>query len=338
MMMLTELEEKDSPEGYRRTIERLRSALESSDAVVIGGGAGLSASAGFDYGGKRFEDNFSDFRAKYGIRDMYSGGFYPFPTQEEYWAWWSRFICINRYDTAPGKPYTDLLELVKGRDYFVLTTNVDHQFQLAGFDKKRLFYTQGDYGLFQCSVPCTQETYDDEAAVRRMAAEQKDMRIPSELIPCCPRCGRRMVPNLRVDGRFVQDRGWYEASGRYREFLDRADGKRVLFMELGVGGNTPGIIKIPFLKMTADNSNAVYSCVNLGEAYTGKGIEERSIVLNADIGAVLRDVLASERRKRRKYHLPRLPWERREGLVRDGGRRRHPPAGVPEQGQVGRRL
>ena len=221
---------------------------------------------------------------------MYSGGFYPFPSPEECWAWWSRHIYYNRYDVTPGKPYTDLLELVRGRNYFVLTTNVDHQFQLAGFDKARLFYTQGDYGLWQCSEPCHQATYDNEAAVRQMIAEQVDMRVPSELIPRCPRCGKPMTMNLRCDDTFVQDEGWYAAARRYEDFLHRHKNSRILFLELGVGSNTPGIIKVPFLHMTAQNPRATYACVNLGEAVTMRGLEAQSILLDADISAVLSDL------------------------------------------------
>ena len=268
-------------------IERLREALDTADAVVIGAGAGLSASAGLTYSGERFERYFSDFRAKYGIRDMYSGGFFPFDGPEEHWAWWSRQIMVNRYERAPKPVYDALLNLVKGRDYFVLTTNVDHQFQLAGFDKKRLFYTQGDYGLWQCSGPCHQETYENEETVRRMFAEQKDMRVPSALVPYCPRCGRPMAMNLRCDNTFVQDKGWYEAAGRYGDFLRRHTGTRVLLLELGVGGNTPVIIKYPFWKMAMQDKNITYACINQEEAYAPRELQKRSVCIAEDIGAVL---------------------------------------------------
>lgn len=218
---------------------------------------------------------------------MYSGGFYPFPSLEEYWAWWSRHIYYNRYDVTHGKPYADLLEMVRSRNYFALTTNVDHQFQLAGFDKTRLFYTQGDYGLWQCSEPCHQATYDNEAVVRRMIAEQADMRVPSELIPHCPKCGKPMTMNLRCDDTFAQDTGWYAAAHQYEDFLHRYGTDRILFLELGVGGNTPGIIKVPFLRMTAQNPRATYACINLGEAITMNGLKAQSILLDADIGKVL---------------------------------------------------
>ena len=275
---------------YSEQIDRLRLELDEADAVVIGAGSGLSTSAGLTYDGERFERHFSDFIKKYGIRDMYSGGFYPFESLEEYWAWWSRHIIVNRYEKAPKPVYDDLLALVRDRDYFVLTTNVDHQFQMAGFDKKRLFYTQGDYGLWQCSRPCHQETYDNEETVRRMVAEQRDMKVPTELIPHCPKCGRPMTTNLRCDDTFVQDEGWYAAAQRYEDFLRRHEGMRVLFLELGVGMNTPGIIKIPFLKMTTRNPNATYACINLGEAITMKDLEKQSILLDADIGTVLNDL------------------------------------------------
>ena len=273
---------------YSAQIEWLRAALDAADAVVIGAGAGLSTSAGFTYNGERFERYFSDFAEKYGIGDMYSGGFYPFPTREEFWAYWSRYIFINRYQDAPKPVYDELLELVRDKDYFVITTNVDHCFQEAGFDKKRLFYTQGDYGLFQCSKPCCQETFDNEAVIREMLERQENMRVPAELIPTCPHCGRPLTLNLRCDDSFVEDEGWHRAAERYENFLRTRGGQRVLFMELGVGYNTPVIIKYPFWHMTAKNPNAVYACVNLDGADSMRGIEERSILIEADIGDVVR--------------------------------------------------
>ncbi len=268
-------------------IEHLKAAIAEADAVVIGAGAGLSTAAGFTYSGERFAQYFSDFAEKYCIRDMYSGGFYPFPTPEEFWAYWSRYILINRYQDAPKPVYETLLRLVREKDYFVVTTNVDHCFQKAGIDKKRLFYTQGDYGLFQCSAPCRPETFDSEAVIRAMAEQQKDMRVPSELLPRCPHCGRPMTTNLRCDDRFAEDEGWHAAAERYENFLRTRAGQKILFWELGVGYNTPGIIKYPFWRMTARNPNAVYACVNLGEADAPSEIKDRSICIDADIGEIL---------------------------------------------------
>ncbi len=268
-------------------IERLSQQLAGSDAIVIGAGAGLSTSAGFTYTGERFEHYFPDFIARYHFSDMYSGGFYPFDTLEEHWAYWSRYIFCNRYLDAPKPVYQELLSLVQDKDYFVLTTNVDHQFQKAGFDRHRLFYTQGDYGLWQCMEPCHQKTYDNEEAVRQMVAGQRDMRIPTKLVPRCPVCGKPMAMNLRSDNTFVEDEGWHRAAGRYHDFLRRHDGLKVLFLELGVGANTPAIIKYPFWKMTYANPNAAYACINFGEAFAPPEIRGRSICINADIGNVL---------------------------------------------------
>lgn len=228
-----------STESCSEQINRLKNEIKNADAIVIGAGAGMSTSAGLTYDGERFEKYFPDFHKKYGISDMYSGGFYPYETLEEYWAWWSRHIYINRYDITAGKPYMDLLNIVKDKDYFVLTTNVDHQFQLAGFDKKRLFYTQGDYGLWQCSRACHDKTYDNEETVRLMIKTQKNMKIPSDLIPKCPVCGAPMTMNLRCDNSFVQDNGWYSAASRYEDFIRRHKESHLLFLELGVGSNTP---------------------------------------------------------------------------------------------------
>ena len=270
--------------------ERLRDALDAADAVVIGAGAGLSTSAGFVYTGERFDQYFSDFAVKYGFQDMYSGGFYDFPSQEEFWAYWSRYIFINRYMDPPKPVYSDLFSLVKDREYFVITTNVDHCFQKVGFAKERLFYTQGDYGLFQCSEPCCQETWDNEQQVREMLREQKDMRIPADLIPRCPHCGRPVSMNLRGDDRFVEDSGWHAAADRYSDFLDKWADRKVLFLELGVGWNTPVIIKYPFWQMTARNPDAVYVCINYGEAVCPKEIRKQAICINGDIGAVLQNL------------------------------------------------
>ena len=276
-----------STPGFSAQIEQLKQALDQADAVVVGAGAGLSTSAGFTYSGARFAQYFSDFVAKYGFSDMYTGGFFPYPTKEEFWAYWSRYILVNRYQDAPKPVYENLLKLLQGKDYFVITTNVDHCFQKAGFDKKRLFYTQGDYGLFQCSDPCCQETWDNEALIRRMAAQQKDMRIPAALIPTCPHCGKPLTMNLRSDDKFVEDEGWHAAAERYENFLRTRAGQKILFLELGVGYNTPVIIKYPFWQMTARNPDAVYACVNQGQAAAPREILERSICIDGDIGAVL---------------------------------------------------
>lgn len=274
--------------SYWDSIARAKQEIENADAIVIGAGAGLSTSAGFTYSGKRFEENFPDFIEKYGFSDMYSAGFYPYDTLEEYWAYWSRYILINRYRETPKSVYSDLYGLVRNKDYFVLTTNVDHCFQKAGFDKNRLFYTQGDYGLWQCSKPCHDKTYDNETIVKKMAAEQKNMRVPSELVPHCPVCGAPMLMNLRADDTFVEDEGWHAAAERYRSFLLRHNGMKVLYLELGVGGNTPGIIKYPFWQMTHDNPKAVYICINLSEAYAPTEIRRQSICIDDDIGKVLK--------------------------------------------------
>ncbi|MBQ8133829.1 MAG: Sir2 silent information regulator family NAD-dependent deacetylase [Clostridia bacterium] len=278
-------------ENYTKQIHRIKNEISNADAIIIGAGAGLSASAGFTYSGERFEKYFSDFVAKYGITDMYSGGFYPFPSLEEFWAWWSRHILVNRYEKAPKPIYEELHRLIKDKNYFVLTTNVDHQFQKAGFDKQRLFYTQGDYGLFQCSKPCHDKTYDNEDMVLKMVSEQKDMKIPSALVPRCPVCGEPMTMNLRSDDTFVEDKGWHKAAKRYNEFLENNCNKRILLLELGVGANTPVIIKYPFWKMTAKNPDATYVCINFGESCCPSEIEKQAVCINSDIGKVIDDLL-----------------------------------------------
>ena len=288
--MFSRIWTKLSTKSCSESMERLKAALRDCDAVVIGAGAGLSTSAGFVYTGERFKKYFSDFAEKYGIKDMYSGGFYPFATPEEHWAYWSRYIYINRYQDAPKPVYDNLLKLVADKDYFVITTNVDHCFQKAGFGKRRLFYTQGDYGLFQCSEPCCQETFDNESVIRQMIERQENMKIPTELLPTCPHCGKPMTMNLRCDDTFVEDEGWHKAAERYENFLRTRAGGKILFLELGVGYNTPIIIKYPFWQMTAKNPNATYVCINQGQAGCPQEIERQSVCINADIGQVLQSL------------------------------------------------
>ena len=291
-------------ETYNEKIQRLGNVLEEADVVIIGAGAGLSTSAGFVYDGERFQKYFGDFKEKYGFRDMYSGGFYPYDTLEEHWAYWSRYIWINRYADAPKPVYDELLALVKDKDYFVLTTNVDHCFQKAGFDKERLFYTQGDYWLFQCSVPCHKETYDNAEIIRKMIEAQgyviaengeinlpegivPKMEVPSELVPHCPKCGKPMSMNLRADDTFVEDGGWHKAAQRYSDFLRRHQNMRVLFLEAAVGFNTPTIVKYSFWRMVYEWEDALYVCLNYGEAFAPDEIKKKSICINGDIGTIL---------------------------------------------------
>ena len=293
---------------YEEQVRKLKEKIQNVEAIVLGAGSGLSTAAGLTYSGERFQKYFFDFAKKYPIRDIYSGGFFPFESPEEFWAWWSRHIYFNRYIDAPSDVYGNLKKIVEGKDYFVLTTNVDHQFQRAGFTKERLFYTQGDYGLFQSSRPTVAKTYDNQEIVEKMLEAQGFVRdnwgifqlpedkklkmsIPTELIPICPDDGLPMAMNLRADENFVEDAGWKMAAKRYQDFLHSHRGKHALYWELGVGMNTPVIIKFPFWRYTEENPNAYYACLNLGEAGCSREISERSICLNADIGQVLRDLL-----------------------------------------------
>ena len=299
-----------STRAYLEDIKLLKEKIEDVDAIVIGAGAGLSTSAGFIYNGEIFKKYMFDFIKEYGIKDFYSGGFYPFPTKEIMWAFWSRNIYVNRYLDAPKDTYKKLLNLVKDKDYFVITTNVDHQFQKAGFDKKRLFYTQGDYGLFQSVNKNNKKTYDNEEIVYKMLEAQGfvknekgiydipnnsniNMSIPTELIPKCPDDGTNMTLNLRADDNFVEDEGWHQASIRYSNFIDSIKNQKVLYLELGVGMNTPVIIKYPFWNMVIENKKSTYTCINYNEAFCPTEILDRSIIINEDIDKVLDDIVES---------------------------------------------
>ena len=293
-----------------KKIQELGERIQQADAVMVGAGAGLSTAAGFVYSGERFYRYFSDFSEKYGFRDMYSGGFYPYSTQEEFWAYWSRYIWVNRYMDAPRSTYADLFRLVQGKDYFVLTTNVDHCFQKAGFDKKRLFYTQGDYGLFQCSKPCCRKTWENEGIIRSMVLAQgfdigpdnelvlpegtaAAMTVPTDLLPKCPNCGRPLTMNLRSDDRFVEDEGWKAAAVEYECFLTAHQGARMVYLEIGVGFNTPGIIKYSFWQQVYQNPEAVYACLNMEELQVPEQIKDRAIVIGGDSSGVIRELACS---------------------------------------------
>lgn len=294
--------------SYEDKLSDIKELTANADAIVIGAGAGLSTSAGFTYSGERFDKYFSDFKDRYKFTDMYSGGFYPYQTLEEHWAFWSRYIYINRYMNAPKPVYDNLYELVKDKDYFVITTNVDHCFQKAGFDKHRLYYTQGDYGLFQCSEPCHKKTYDNEDIIRKMVMAQGyefkedgslylpegrnlKLTVPSELVPYCPECGKPMSMNLRADNTFVEDEGWHVAAQRYEQFLERHKNLNIVFIELGIGYNTPVIIKYPFWQMTDKWQHAHYICLNCGQAYAPDEIKDKSVCVNKDIDEVIRRLL-----------------------------------------------
>lgn len=299
---------KEINRSMNNSFDSLKEVLNNADSILIGAGSGLSTAAGFVYTGSRFERYFHDFEEKYGFKDMYSGGFYPFESLEEFWAYWSRYIYINRYMNIPKDTYKNLYTLVKDKDYFILTTNVDHCFQKSGFHKDRLFYTQGDYGLFQCSEPCTNETYDNEEIITKMVVSQgyeindnKElinplgkqvlMKIPTDLIPYCPHCNKPMTMNLRADNTFVQDEGWYKAANRYQDYLLEHQDKNIVLLELGVGYNTPGIIKYSFWKYTEKWKKATYVCLNYNEAYAPIEIRKKSICLNGDIDEALKKLL-----------------------------------------------
>lgn len=302
-------ENLDKVEITKDKIEIVKEKIDQADAVVIGAGAGLSTAAGFIYDGERFNEYFGDFRDKYGFFDMYSGGFYNYDTLEEFWAYWSRYIFVNRYMNPPKTLYNDLYKIIENKDYFVLTTNVDHCFQKSGFNKERMFYTQGDYGLLQCSKPCHDEAYDNEQLVRQMVLSQGfviengilkkkenteiKMKIPAELVPKCPKCGRPMSMNLRADSTFVEDNGWHQAAKNYERFMERNRGRKVLFLELGVGYNTPGIIKYNFWQYAMNWQNAFYVCINKGQADIPSDIKSKSIGIDEDISAVVDKLLTT---------------------------------------------
>lgn len=277
----------EAMENEDKIVEAYRK-IRSADAILLGAGAGLSTAAGLVYDGEDFQKNFKDFIDKYDFPNLYYGGFGPFASPEEQWAYWSRFVWMERYEPGALPLYVQLLSLLKEKDFFVITTNVDHAFQKAGYPKERLFYTQGDYGLFQCSLPCHRKTYDNEAAIKAMLNQQKDMQIPTALIPKCPICGRPMSMNLRADETFVEDEGWHEAEERNDLFLaEHYDSDKIVYLELGVGENTPAIIHLPFLRLCSENPKATFIEVNAHPTNVPLALEPQSLVIKGDLKDVI---------------------------------------------------
>ena len=272
-------------------INETKELIKNADYILIGAGAGLSTSAGIEYTGKRFKDNFSEFIKKYNFTDMYTSGFYDFETEEEKWAYWAKHMHINNIGAEATKLYKDILKLIKNKEYFVITTNVDDQFYKSGFDENKIFAIQGSYRYIQCSQACHNKVYDATEIVKEMISKTKDCKIPTELVPICPVCGEVMETNLRKDSYFVQDDRWYIQNKRYEEFLTKAKNKELLLIELGVGFNTPGIIRFPFEQMVYQTDNWKLVRLNKDNCETILNIENRYIPLQNNISEIIQLML-----------------------------------------------
>lgn len=277
--------------SYKKRLEQAKRALEGAEYVLLGGGAGLSAAAGITYSGKRFTEHFEPFINKYGFTDLYTSSFYPFRTEEENWAYWAKHISINRFEIGATRLYEDLFQLVKEKEYFVISTNVESQFVKAGFPEDKVFEIQGDYSYLQCEKGCHDTLYYNEAVVKEMIEQTRDCRIPTDLVPKCPVCGGRMDVNLRKNGYFVQDEKWYESERRYKEFLSSTTEERIVYAELGVGFNTPGIIRYPFERMTYNNVNATLIRFNLEHPEGAPENKFRTIAFTEDMQKIVRDLM-----------------------------------------------
>lgn len=276
---------------YHQFIEKAKKAMEEAEYFLIGGGSGLSTAAGSLYSGKRFTDNFAPFIEKYGMTDMYSAGFYPFQTQEEKWAYWAKHISVNRYETSALKLYQDLFALLKGKNYFIITTNVDSHFEKGGFSSNRIFEVQGNYGNLQCAKGCHDKVYHNEQLVKKMVEQTVDCKVPTELVPKCPVCGGNMDVHLRINEDFVQDEKWYEANDTYNMFLEQALGKKMVFLELGVGFMTPTIIRHPFERMTYQHKDAVLIRFNKDYPDGIKENVDKTIAFTEDMQTVVSALL-----------------------------------------------
>lgn len=278
---------------YKEQIKHATALIKESEYILIGAGAGISTAAGLTYNGKRFTDNFSEFIKKYGtiyMKDMYTAGFYPFPTQEEKWGYWSKHSLLNRF-LPPALPlYKQLYDIIKEKNYFVLTTNVDHQFYKSGFEAKRIFATQGDYGAIQCEKACHPKIYNAKKQFYAMDKARQNCMIPSYMVPKCPVCGGNMTMHLRSDNYFVEDENWHNMASHYIDFLEKMHGKKGVLLELGVGFNTPAIIRFPFEKMTYENSNLSLIRLNLNEAMVPEILEDRVIGIGGDMSKTISDL------------------------------------------------
>lgn len=272
-------------------VRQIKELINKANYILIGAGSGLSTSAGIEYTGKRFTDNFADFIEKYKFTDMYTSSFYEFETEEEKWAYWAKHIDTNYTGMEATKVYKDILELVKNKDYFVITTNVDGQFIKSEFEKDKIFETQGSYKYIQCSKACHNKLYDDEEMVKEMIKRTKNLKIPSELVPKCPVCGECMEVNLRKDAYFIQNDLWYKKQKNYKEFISKTKNKNVVLLEFGVGFNTPGIIRFPFEQMVFQNTNWNLVRFNKENANVFLDIENKTIEVTEDIGKVIEELV-----------------------------------------------
>lgn len=276
-------------EEYNSRILKAKQIIKNANYILIGAGAGLSTAAGLEYSGKNFEKNYKEFIKKYNFEDLYSATFYPFKTEEEKWAFWAKLIELNRFN-KPLKLYKELLNLVKNKQYFILTTNVDTQFEIAGFEKNKIFATQGDYSLLQCKYGCHNKLYNNKEMVQKWLEFTKDCKIPKALVPKCPVCGKNMEMNLRKDNNFVQDENWYKQSKEYKNFLDITKNKNIVLLEIGVGFNTPGIIRFPFEQMVYNNKNATLIRINKDSPLSILEIKNKMISFDENTNQVIKDL------------------------------------------------
>ncbi len=276
-------------EEYKLRINKMKQLLKEADCILIGAGSGLSTAAGLKYSGENFQKNYKEFMQKYHFEDLYSASFYEFKTQEEKWAFFSKMILLNRYN-KPLTLYKELYDIVKDKNYFVITTNVDGQFEISGFDKEKIFAVQGDYKYLQCENACHNKLYDNSEIVKKWTANMKECKIPSEIVMKCPVCGGNMDMNLRKDDKFVQDENWYKQLKAYKDFLKEMKNKNVVLLEIGVGFNTPGIIRFPFEKMTMENSKTRLIRINKDYLKCFLDIEDKTITFNEEVKQILDDL------------------------------------------------
>lgn len=281
---------------YEEQIMQAADMIQKADYVLMGAGAGLSTAAGAVYGGTWFEKNFKEFKEKYGngpyMQDMYSAGFHPYPDEESFWGYWSKQAILGGIDLDVTPLYKDILKLLKDKRTFCLSTNADGQFRKAGYKEEQIFCTQGDYFHIQCQKACHQRTYNAVKLFKQMDQARKNCQIPTYMVPKCPICGGPMTMNLRCDQYFVQDEAWYQAEKRFGDFLNEAlkSQKKLLLLELGVGFNTPTIIRFPFEKLVKENKQVNLIRLNLNEAVIPESIEQQAVGINKDIKQTIKDL------------------------------------------------
>lgn len=279
--------------NYIEKIQHLSELIYNTDAIVIGGGSGLSSAAGYNHyhWSSVFLKQMGVFQEHYGFTSPFAGFYHCFSSLEEQWAYYAAYTrAIQTADI--GKPYLDLKNIIGNKPHFIITTNIDGQFERV-FSTKHICDFQGNFRYFQCSQPCHDTIYNNETSIEKIFFNINKFRVPSELVPRCPKCGRQMVPWVRDDA-FLEGESWKLSLKNYYDFLEKwllqNNSSKVLLLELGVGDMTPSIIKLPFWEITEKNANVTYVCINKNKSSMPMHIKDKSLHITGDLSLVLEEL------------------------------------------------